>query len=60
MYIDKIEIENFRTFRKSHIDFIHPQQDFKGMGLPVPRLKNVNLLLGNNGLGKTTLLKAIH
>jgi predicted ATPase len=59
MYINKIEIENFRTFRKSHIDFIHPQQDFKGLGLPIPRLRNVNLLLGNNGLGKTTLLKAI-
>lgn len=59
MYIDNIAIENFRTFRKSRIDFIHPQQDFKRLGLPEPRLKNVNLLLGNNGLGKTTLLKAI-
>lgn len=59
MYIDNIAIENFRTFRKSRIEFIHPQQDFKRLGLPEPRLKNVNLLLGNNGLGKTTLLKAI-
>jgi len=28
-------------------------------GLPKPTLPNVNLLLGDNGLGKTTLLKAI-
>lgn len=59
MYIDHLSLTNFRTFRESRIDFVHPEQDFKGLGLPVPKLKNVNLLLGNNGMGKTTLLKAI-
>lgn len=59
MYIDNLSLTNFRTFRKSRIDFVHPDQDFEGLGIPVPKLKNVNLLLGNNGLGKTTLLKAI-
>jgi predicted ATP-binding protein involved in virulence len=59
MYIDNLSLTNFRTFRKSRIDFVHPNQDFEKLGIPVPRLKNVNLLLGNNGLGKTTLLKAI-
>lgn len=59
MYIDNLSLTNFRTFRKSRIDFVHPTQDFEKLGLPVPKLKNVNLLLGNNGLGKTTLLKAI-
>ncbi len=59
MFIDSIQLENFRTFRSSTIDFVHPQQDFEGLKLPKPRLPNVNLLLGNNGFGKTTLLKAI-
>jgi len=59
MYIDNLSLTNFRSFRKSRIDFVHPDQDFEMLGLPVPKLKNVNLLLGNNGLGKTTLLKAI-
>ena len=59
MYIDNLSLTNFRTFRKSRIDFVHPDQDFEKLGIPVPKLKNVNLLLGNNGMGKTTLLKAI-
>jgi hypothetical protein len=59
MYINHIEIENFRTFRKSSIDFCHPDQDFKALDMPKPKLPNINLLLGNNGFGKTSLLKAI-
>jgi hypothetical protein len=59
MYIDHIEIENFRTFRKSKITFCHADQDFVGAGMPVPQLPNLNLLLANNGYGKTSLLKAI-
>lgn len=59
MYIDTIDIQNFRTFRKSKIQFVHPETDFGSLGMPKPRLRNVNLLLGNNGFGKTTLLKAI-
>ncbi len=37
---------------------MHPDQRF-GSDLPKPNLPNINLLLGNNGLGKTTLLKAV-
>lgn len=69
MYIDSIQIENFRTFRKSRIEFCHPDQSYRdsksdgsdsgAVDFPRPTLSNVNLLLGNNGLGKTTLLKAI-
>lgn len=58
MYIDHIEIENFRTFRKTRIDFCHADKVY-GDDLPRPRLPNVNLLLANNGYGKTTLLRAI-
>ena len=59
MYIDRIDLQNFRSFRKAGIDFLHPDQDFDQLGMPRPRFGNVNLLLGNNGFGKTTLLKAI-
>ncbi|HSI15384.1 MAG TPA: AAA family ATPase [Chthoniobacter sp.] len=67
MYIDHIEIENFRTFRKSKISFCHADRDFEKAGepdskeekMPRPRLPNLNLLLANNGHGKTSLLRAI-
>lgn len=59
MYINQIELQNFRSFRHAKIEFLHPEQPFKKIGLPKPRIPNVNLLLGNNGFGKTTLLKAI-
>lgn len=58
MYIDSIEIENFRTFKKTSIDFVHRDRNYT-KDFPKPILPNVNLLLGNNSLGKTTLLKAI-
>ena len=59
MYIDYIEIENFRTFRKSKIAFCHAEQDFADLDIPTPKAKNLNLLLADNGFGKTSLLKAI-
>lgn len=59
MYIDHIEIENFRTFKKTRISFCHADQDFEAIGIPKPKSKNLNLLLADNGYGKTSLLKAI-
>lgn len=59
MYINRIDLRNFRTFRRASVQLLHCDQDFAELGLPEPRIKNVNLLLGNNGAGKTTLLKAI-
>ena len=61
MYIKQILIENFRTFDQMPeiVTFIHPEQNYKSLGLPKPKLRNANLLLGDNGSGKTTLLQAI-
>ncbi len=59
MYIDDLEIENFRTFRKSKITFCHADRDFGAAKMPRPQLPNLNLLLANNGYGKTSLLKAV-
>lgn len=46
MYLRKLRLENLRCFRESEISF------------PLPHEGNVTLLLGNNGAGKTTVLKA--
>ena len=58
MYIDSITLKDFRTFRKSSIDFVHPDCQ-----VPVPserpKLANMNLVIGGNGSGKTTLLKGV-
>ncbi len=59
MYINWLHLQRFRTFLDSRIDFVHPDQDFDALEMPPPRIRNVNLLLGNNGSGKTALLKAI-
>src|SRR4051812_46764780 len=59
MYIDSIVLRNFRSFRNARVEFVQPDTDFEHLELPTPRIKNLNLLLGDNGFGKTTLLKAI-
>jgi hypothetical protein len=65
MYLDSITLSNFRTFVQETVDLVHPEKDFTKINsdgllvLPRPKLPNVNLLLGDNGSGKTALLKAI-
>jgi len=68
MYIESLTLENIRTFAFSTISFIHPEMEFRPRGfelsrhrrlLPMPKLPNVNLLLGDNASGKTTVLQAI-
>jgi predicted ATPase len=59
MYINDIKLQNFRTFQDERVTFVHPDQNFKKLGIPKPKLSNINLLLGNNGSGKSALLKAI-
>jgi len=71
MYIEQLDLENFRTFAqiaKKPLFFVHPECDFRPPqtppspeddSLPRPRLPNVTLLLGDNGSGKTTILRAI-
>jgi predicted ATPase len=54
MYIRSLHISQLRCFREARLDFQHPQRADGVAALP-----NMNLLLGNNGAGKTTVLKAI-
>jgi hypothetical protein len=63
MYIDSISLENIRTFAAGKtIPLVHPDTRFKKSGdgrKPKPRLRNVNLLFGENASGKTTLLECV-
>ncbi len=54
MYIDELHIENFRCFAKQSVQFMHPDSP-RADGVRFP---NINVVLGANGVGKTTLLKA--
>jgi hypothetical protein len=55
MYVDVLNIMNLRCFEEAEISFIHPEASAHDR----VRLKNVNLLLGDNGAGKTTVLRAV-
>ena len=55
MYIDQIAINNLRCFAKTSVEFTHPAKETPTQGPP-----NVTLLLGDNGSGKSTALKAIY
>lgn len=55
MYIHTLSLCDFRTFSNARMAFC-----FRGRDDALhPRLQNVNLLLGDNGTGKTSVLRAI-
>ena len=54
MYLESLKVERFRAFRRTEVRFRYPDS-IDATGLKYP---NVNLLLGNNGMGKSAALKA--
>lgn len=54
MYVKRLQVANFRCFREAAIELLHA-----GRPGPSPALPNVNLLVGRNGSGKTSLLGAL-
>ena len=63
MYVDKLVLKNIRTFNaRKEIRFVHPECEYSSeseMSATKPGIANVNLLLGDNGSGKTTILQAL-
>lgn len=59
MYVEKLTIKNFRCFEETEAEFNYPGRPAT-KARPAPKnYDNVNLLLGNNGTGKTSTLMAI-
>ena len=54
MYLRSLEMERFRTYRHTDVRLQYPRRHASA-SLKYP---NVNLLLGNNGMGKSAALKA--
>ncbi len=60
MYIESLTVKNLRCFRAvKEMTFQFPGRVVHKDAPAPPALRNVNLLLGNNGTGKTTILKGI-
>lgn len=55
MYIERLFLNEFRAIASSDIQFTHPTSPGSG-SLELP---NINLLVGTNGGGKSTILKGI-
>jgi predicted ATP-binding protein involved in virulence len=59
MYIEKLTLSNFRCFEKAELEFNYlGRKKTKNREVP-SRYPNVNLLLGNNGTGKTSVLRGV-
>lgn len=63
MYIRNLSVKDLRAVTKGHLDLVYPgraqDKPFGDSKTWPPRLPNVNLLLGVNGAGKSTMLDAI-
>jgi energy-coupling factor transporter ATP-binding protein EcfA2 len=59
MYVRTLTIKNLRCFEKAQVSLNHPGLERRLPSGLVRHLPNVTLLLGDNGSGKTTVLRAI-
>lgn len=56
MFIEKLRINNLRCFARASFAFNYPLTQNQPVHL---RLPNVNVIIGNNGVGKTTTFQAL-
>ena len=55
LYVKSLEVRNLRCFKHAVLEMQYPGKPQK----PMPNLPNINLFLGNNGMGKSTILRAL-
>lgn len=55
MYVDGLVLDELRAIQRSSISFVHPASPEADRR----ELPNVNLLVGSNGAGKTTVLRGV-
>lgn len=55
MFIESISMKDFRCFEQAEATFVYPGKK----GLPEGAMPNVTLVMGENGSGKTSTLKAV-
>jgi AAA domain, putative AbiEii toxin, Type IV TA system/AAA ATPase domain len=55
LYVKSLKVENLRCFKQAELEMQYPGK----RQADVPHLPNINLFLGNNGMGKTTILRAL-
>lgn len=58
MYITKLEITNFRCFEHTAFELNYPGRESTDERPGPARLKNVNMFLGDNGSGKSSVFRA--
>lgn len=58
MYVERLHVENLRSLERVELDLHYPGRRY-AKGEARPRLRNMNLLLGVNGSGKTSILRAL-
>ena len=59
MYIHSLHLKNLRCFEEARLTFQFPGRKPAPDEPPVAAMDNVNLILGNNGAGKSTILKGV-
>jgi WD40 repeat protein len=59
MYVRSLSIQNLRSFESVELPLCHPGDGAPPATGTVPHLDNVTLLLGSNGSGKTSVLRAV-
>jgi hypothetical protein len=63
MYVRSLEIMDLRAFRSAKIELLYPKRarkdGFENVSRWPPRFDNVNVMLGVNGSGKSTILDAV-
>jgi energy-coupling factor transporter ATP-binding protein EcfA2 len=59
LYVERLSITNFRCFERATLELNYPGRGDTATHQTPQRLQNVNLFLGGNGSGKSSVFKAL-